>query len=97
MHCPVLFLIKSLVMSVSQFVPDSPHIAGTETRAGQASLSEDRDVLTVLHVPGLVLQPLGVGSGEPHAQRGDQGREMFEVEDVVGNEGDERSRHHHVM
>ena len=83
-------------MSVSQFVPDSLHISGTETRAGQASLREDRDILTVLHVPGLVLHPLGGGSGEPHAQRGHQGGEMLEVESVVGNEGDKVSRHHHV-
>ena len=86
----------SLVVSVSQFVPDRPQISGTETRAGQVLLSEGRDVLAVLDVPALVLQPLRVDGGEPDAQGGEEGGEMFEVESVVGNEGDEMSRHHHV-
>lgn len=84
-------------MSVSQFVPDSLHVAGTETGAGQVSLGEDGEVLTVLHVPRPVLQPLGRGGGQPDGQRGDEGGEMLEVErSVVGNEGDQMLGNHHV-
>ena len=83
-------------MSLSQFVPDRPHLPGTESRAGQVRLSEGGEVLAVLDVPALVLQPLGGDGREPEAQGGEEGGEMFEVESVVGNEGDEMSRHHHV-
>ena len=59
-------------MSLSQFVPDRPHLPGTESRAGQVRLSEGGEVLAVLDVPALVLQPLGGDGREPEAQGGEE-------------------------
>ena len=58
-------------MSVSQLVPDGLHIGGTESRAGQVGVSEERDVVTVLQVPTVLLSPLGRGGGQPDAKGGD--------------------------